>query len=163
MNSHKVEIFARKTNSFLYYLIVLIILVIISISIYTFFSTNNKKNKPDVQPKEQLSINTELQNKLIYTNFGQIRTTTSDMPPIPIVLKPSFSYSSENIPLFEEVAQKNNKLKNIITHFFSEKKIVQLKQLGEENIKTQLLEQINSELIMGNIQAIYFEDYIFLE
>ena len=35
--------------------------------------------------------------------------------------------------------------------------------LDEEIVKSELLKLINEELAMGKIEALYFEEYIFLE
>jgi flagellar basal body-associated protein fliL len=39
----------------------------------------------------------------------------------------------------------------------------QLLGAGEQKLKADLLELINKELVLGNIDTLYFSDYIFLE
>ena len=39
----------------------------------------------------------------------------------------------------------------------------ELKAHGETNVKEDLLDSINSQLVMGKIRAVYFNDYVFID
>jgi hypothetical protein len=47
--------------------------------------------------------------------------------------------------------------------FFTKKTQKELFSMSEEVIKSEILKLINEELTMGKIEALYFEEYIFLE
>jgi flagellar basal body-associated protein FliL len=47
--------------------------------------------------------------------------------------------------------------------YFTQKTQEELFSLGEEKVKLEILTQINDELSMGNIESIFFEEYLFLE
>ena len=64
---------------------------------------------------------------------------------------------------YEELCQKQRKIRTIILQFFTQKTQKELFSMGEEVIKSEILKLINEELSMGKIEALYFEEYIFLE
>jgi flagellar basal body-associated protein FliL len=50
-----------------------------------------------------------------------------------------------------------------ILEFFSTKSKNALLSAGEKEVKRLLLERLNSQLSLGQVAAIYFDDYIFLD
>ena len=151
-----------KINYFLTFLFFGILFVIIFVSAYFLFS------KPEDQINEYRKIDNpvNLQKSVdysVFSDFGRLRTFTADNPQVPVVVLPFISYKTENTFLYEELCQKQRKIKSIILHFFTQKTQKELFLLGENSIKSQLLQLINEELSMGKIEALYFEEYIFLE
>lgn len=151
-----------KINYFLTFLFFGILFVIIFVSAYFLFS------KPENQINEYRKIDNpvNLQKSVdysVFSDFGRLRTFTADNPQIPVVVLPFISYKTENSFLYEELCQKQRKIKSIILQFFTQKTQKELFLLGEDSIKLQLLQIINDELSMGKIEALYFEEYIFLE
>ena len=151
-----------KINYFLILLLCGILFVIIFVSAYFLFS------KPEDKINEYRKIDNpvNLQKSVdysVFSDFGRLRTFTADNPQIPVVVLPFISYKTENSFLYEELCQKQRKIKSIILQFFTQKTQKELFLLGEDSIKLQLLQIINDELSMGKIEALYFEEYIFLE
>ena len=151
-----------KINYFLAFLFFGILFVIIFVSAYILYS------KPEDKINEYRKIDNpvNLQKSVdysIFSDFGRLRTFTKDNPQIPVVVLPFISYKTENTFLYEELCQKQRKIKSIILQFFTQKTQKELYLLGENSIKSQLLQLINEELSMGKIEALYFEEYIFLE
>lgn len=80
-----------------------------------------------------------------------------------IVVSPWFSYPAEDKALFEELSLKERQIKSIFTNYFSALTFSQIRAKGENLIKEELLQKINENLVMGQIRAVYFNDYIFIE
>lgn len=79
-----------------------------------------------------------------------------------LVVKPWFSYPEDNTEFYEELSKKRNLMTGIITSYFSTKTKSQLMMISEDDIKLQLLNEINGQMTLGQIQDIYFTDYLFL-
>jgi flagellar basal body-associated protein FliL len=151
-----------KVNDFLILLLCGILFVIIFVSAYFLFSKPedkiNEYRKVDNPVNLQKSVDYS-----VFSDFGRLRTFTADNPQIPVVVLPFISYKTENSFLYEELCQKQRKIRTIILQFFTQKTQKELFSMGEEIVKSELLKLINEELAMGKIEALYFEEYIFLE
>ena len=151
-----------KINYFLILLFCGILFLIIFVSAYFLFSKPedkiNEYRKVDNPVNLQKSVDYS-----VFSDFGRLRTSTADNPQIPVVVLPFISYKTENSFLYEELCQKQRKIKTIILQFFTQKTQKELFSMGEEIVKSELLKMINEELTMGKIEALYFEEYIFLE
>ena len=151
-----------KINYFLILLFCGILFVIICVSAYFLFSKPedkiNEYRKVDNPVNLQKSVDYS-----VFSDFGRLRTSTADNPQIPVVVLPFISYKTENSFLYEELCQKQRKIRTIILQFFTQKTQNELFSMGEEIVKSELLKMINEELTMGKIEALYFEEYIFLE
>ena len=151
-----------KINYFLILLLCGILFVIIFVSAYFLFSKPedkiNEYRKVDNPVNLQKSVDYS-----VFSDFGRLRTFTADNPQIPVVVLPFISYKTENSFLYEELCQKQRKIRTIILQFFTKKTQKELFSIGEEVIKSEILKLINEELTMGKIEALYFEEYIFLE
>ncbi len=151
-----------KINYFLILLLCGILFVIIFVSAFVLFS----KPQDNINEYRKVDNPVNLQKSVdysVFSDFGRLRTFTSDNPQIPVVVLPFLSYKTENTFLYEELCQKQRKIKSIILQFFTQKTQKELFSVGEEKIKTEILNLINDELSMGKIEALYFEEYIFLE
>lgn len=151
-----------KINYFLILLLCGILFVIIFVSAFVLCSKPedkiNEYRKVDNPVNLQKSVDYS-----VFSDFGRLRTSTADNPQIPVVVLPFISYKTENSFLYEELCQKQRKIRTIILQFFTKKTQKELFSIGEEVIKSEILKLINEELTMGKIEALYFEEYIFLE
>lgn len=102
-----------------------------------------------------------------FKEFGTLRALTKSTDESSrgtvIVITPWFSYHTTDSAFYEELFQKRRLMTSIFMTYFSSKTKNELLSLGEKRIKKELLEKINSELIMSKIQSIYFDDYMFLD
>ena len=101
-----------------------------------------------------------------FTDISQIRIQTrvesEDEEPAVIVVSPWFSYPAGDQQLFEELSQKERQMRGIFSGYFSSRTSKDLMDKGEVKIKEELLDEINAQLVMGKIRAVYFNDYIFI-
>ena len=103
----------------------------------------------------------------VYKNLGEIRVSTmadqETQTTALIIVKPWFYYEEQDSTFQEELTSKRALFKDIFLQFFSNRTAAQLKAMGEGQVKTQLLESINKELVLDSISAIYFEEYLFFD
>ena len=63
----------------------------------------------------------------------------------------------------EELFTKKAQFKTIVMDFFSHRTARQVKAMGEDLLKSQLLDLLNQELVLGSISGIFFDNYLFFE
>lgn len=80
-----------------------------------------------------------------------------------LVVTPWLTYTSKDSAFYEELVQKKNTITNIFLTYFATHTQKELFSLGEKTIKSELLDLINSELVLGKIESVFFDDYIFLD
>jgi flagellar FliL protein len=104
---------------------------------------------------------------LAYTGLGQIRIPVKNREgeeDAPLVLvSPWFLYPADDAPFYEELSAKSRKLKLLFSEYFSRRTLDDLLSRGETDIKADLLALINSELTMGTISALFFDEYVFFD
>ena len=122
-----------------------------------------------IQAKKKITnMNTGKEKSMnAFTDIGQLRIFTKQISEkdeqVVIVVSPWFSYPAEDKALFEELSLKERQIKSIFTNYFSALTFSQIRAKGENLIKEELLQKINENLVMGQIRAVYFNDYIFIE
>ena len=151
-------------NSVLYAIIFILILIILSGTIFVYINKNAQPglNLRHMDPEPQ----TITDSLTTFTELGQIRTVSAadeNQNHATIILEPWFSYEKKDSAFTEELIGKKKKLRSIISDYFLLHTYPQLISLGESRIKSELLHLINKELTMGEISAIYFEEYLFLQ
>ena len=150
--------------------LVLFITVMTAISFATKKSGKKDSNITTVEPsvKEITSLNKRSDQSLAsYTGIGRIRILTKGIDELnigtPLVIEPWFTYDESNFELYEELSKKRILLTGLISNYFSSKTKQEIVSMSEEKIKADLLNELNSHLVLGKILQIYFTDYIFLE
>lgn len=102
-----------------------------------------------------------------YRKLGSLRAVTRSEQKsgkgVNVVIKPVLSYDSGDTEFFEELSRKNSSIKSIFVQYFSSRTKDELKSSGEEKIKAELKEQINSILTLNKIREIYFDDLNYLD
>lgn len=121
-----------------------------------------------IQAQQEPNLSTENSSEFgVYKNLGLIRASTMADPETQatalVIVKPWFSYEERDSAFQEELSSKRDLFNNLFLQFFSTHTVAQLRAMGEGQVKTQLLEAINKELVLGNIAAIYFEEYLFFD
>lgn len=103
-----------------------------------------------------------------FKEFGTLRTRLlpeegSKEAGSVLLVTPWLSYDTTDSAFYEELVSKKNMFSSYILEFFSDKSKNALLSIGEKEIKRLLLERFNSQLTLGKLNAIYFDDYIFLD
>lgn len=79
-----------------------------------------------------------------------------------LVVNPWLEYDKNDTELYEELDRKLVAIKAAFNSYFSSRTKDELLSMPEEQIKNELLNQINENLVLGKITKIYFKDFIFL-
>jgi len=98
-----------------------------------------------------------------FTGIGQIRVPTADPQPGMVIILVSFVYYPDDKAFAEELALRTVDFRDIIKKYISSHSISELKKLDDENIKTELLRQFNSIIKLGQIETLYFSDFMIIE
>lgn len=160
----------KKTELILYIIITVLLAIILMGTIIGI----SKGHRPaenlrttDPSPKEITSLNKKTSDKqAAFTDLGQIRAvtkTTESEDGVAVVLTPWLTYPEGDTVFFEELSRKRLVIKGIFNNFFSSYSQNELLKMTEPVIKERLLEEINEQLTLGKISAVYFSEYIFLQ
>jgi len=120
---------------------------------------NLRRADPNPQVLQKKVVN----DATVFSDIGTMRCSTADNPPVPLVITPYFRYAGSDSAFYEELVQKTRKIRLLISSYMLKHTKTQLLGAGEQKLKADLLELINKELVLGNIDTLYFSDYIFLE
>ncbi|MBP5283851.1 MAG: flagellar basal body-associated FliL family protein [Treponema sp.] len=102
----------------------------------------------------------------VYDMIGQIRSPTkpdSDDNYSVAVISPWLEYDGDDREFYEELDTKLRKIKAIIYDYVSSRTEKELRNRGEINVKSDILDEINASLVLGRVSAIYFRDYEFIK
>ncbi|MBP5588466.1 MAG: flagellar basal body-associated FliL family protein [Treponema sp.] len=80
-----------------------------------------------------------------------------------LVVTPWFVYSNADSAFYEELVQKKKSISTIILGYFASRTQKELFSYGEKKVKEDIKNLINEQLVLGKIEAVYFDDYIFLD
>lgn len=146
--------------------------ILVAVAIFLFLmilgTTIAVKTKSPAVPVVKAQPQKPLKDNLYsYKNLGRIRAVTATeknkKSGTTVVLTPLISYTKDDKEFFEELSRKNAMIKSIFVNYFSLRTISQLKSKTDQQIKTELLAELNEILVLNKIQDIYFEDLIFLD
>ena len=148
----------------LIFLIGIILIFTIFISAYSITAHPEKVGeglrKIDPAPN---NIEKKVKNSFgVYEDIGRLRAITSDVPTISLVITPYFTYPINDSAFFEEIVQKKRQMRSIILEYFALHSKEELINMGENAVKQELIVNINSSLMLGQIENLYFNEYLFL-
>ena len=98
-----------------------------------------------------------------FKGIGMLRIPTSDPNPGIAIIYVSFVYYPEDKAFSEELAFRVKDFRQIIAEYISSFSVAELQMLDEDNIKRELLRRINTILRLGQIEVLYFTDFMVLE
>ena len=98
----------------------------------------------------------------VYSDIGRLRAITADVPPVSLVITPFFTFPTADNAFFEELVQKKRRLRSVFLDYFALHSKDELIKMGEAAVKQELIEKLNAELMLGKIDVLYFNEYIFL-
>ena len=121
-----------------------------------------RKNDPT---PESLSVSFKQLHKSAFTRIGQLRTSTApdenDRRAV-VIITPWLEYPGNDAAFYEELDSKLRSIRAIITNYFINYTYPEILKKGELTVKQELTDEINGQLVLGAISAIYFNDYQFL-
>ena len=119
-----------------------------------------------VQPVPQNSTHSKTQEDA-FADVGQIRVFAKkaegdESTPL-VVVSPWFSYPEGDRQLYEELSSKEKQIRAVVAGYFAALTMDEARHKGEAQVKEELLQLINTNLVMGKIRAVYFNEYIFID
>jgi flagellar basal body-associated protein FliL len=99
----------------------------------------------------------------VFTGIGRLRIPAGGSFRITVVLSVVFPYPAEDRPFTEELTGKIPLFRRILRDYFGSLPPEELNPLNEEKIKAELLERFNSELRLGSIGVLFFNEFMILE
>ncbi|MDR1220370.1 MAG: flagellar basal body protein FliL [Treponema sp.] len=141
----------------------LLALTIVSVTAYTVISRSFAKGKPVYTLPEQDTSAPDVAavEDNIFSAIGRIRTFTADNQTA--IVSIAFPYNREDVPFTEEIVSKITDFRNITFAFFNSRSAEELRNMGEDAVKAELLNQYNGVLKLGRIPLLYFNDFMTLE
>jgi flagellar basal body-associated protein FliL len=139
-------------------------LTIITVTVYSFISKSLAKGKPVYTvPAKEMTETLQPVDSNIFTGIGRIRTITADKEPKTVIVSIAFPYDKADVPFMEELASKIADFRSITFSFFNNFSADDLRKQSYESIKTALLNRYNTALQLGQIQALYFNDFMIVD
>ncbi len=169
----------KGTTSFLLFIYRLLILLVAAFAVFTagatFFAlasgkTGQKTASPDNKPGSLAPESPTLSQNVnggyteaSFTGIGRLRIANASIPPATIIITIVFPYNREDRPFFEELVAKTDYFRTVIKDLFSNTSTESLQGGDVTLIKDRLVTQFNDELRLGQIETIYFEEYLIIE
>lgn len=99
----------------------------------------------------------------VFPDLGTIRAPTADSQPVTVIITIYFPYPAKDSAFQEELVQKNRAIRRVVLEWFGSRTISKIDEMGESSVKADLLVGINKLLILGQIDVLYFSDYLVIE
>jgi len=97
-----------------------------------------------------------------FTGIGRIRISTADPQPGMVILFVSFIYYPEDKVFSEELVLKIRDFREIIADYIGSFTVEELQKQEEEKIKHELLRRFNAVLRLGQLETLYFSDFMII-
>ena len=138
--------------------------VIVTGTVYAFIAPSLSRGKPVYTvPAREKPIETPAPADNIFTGMGKIRAITADKEARTVVVAVAFPFDKDDAAFMEELAGKIADFRSITAAFFRGCTAADLRAMGEGGIKAGLLQRYNATLKLGQIPALYFNDFMVIE
>lgn len=99
-----------------------------------------------------------------YSSIDEIRTKTSDKPPATVTVDIVLGYKHDDKATSTEITQRKYELIDFLRRYFTAKSMLELKPQNEGNLKIELRNAINDEILSnGKIHDVMFSKLDILE
>ena len=98
----------------------------------------------------------------IFTGIGRIRVQTADPQPGVVIVFLSFMFDPNDRAFSEELVLKVREFRDTIADYIGSFSTAELHIQDEEKIKTELLRRFNAILRLGQIETLFFIDFMIL-
>ena len=144
--------------------LILLGLVFIGGTIYGIFFHGIPQNNKQTNDKQINVLQRGEQNGQgqTFTGIGQVRSSTADPQPEMVILFVTFIYYPDDKAFSEELALRVRDFREIIASYISSFPAAELQKQGEESIKSELLRRFNAILRLGQIDMLYFSDFMII-
>jgi len=98
-----------------------------------------------------------------FTGLGPVRVSTADPQPGMAILVVSFMFYPTDRAFSEELTLRVKDLRQIIREYLGSFSVSELRTLSEDILKTELLNRFNNILRLGQIENLYFSEFMVVE
>ena len=131
-------------------------LVFVGGTIYALlFHTTSQEDSP-------VNLSQESGEGQIFTGIGRIRIPTTDPQPGMVVIFALFVYYPNDKAFTEELVLRTGDFRHIIVDYLGSFSVAELQKLAEEDIKAEMLRRFNAILRLGQIETLYFSDFMII-
>jgi flagellar basal body-associated protein FliL len=99
----------------------------------------------------------------VFTGVGRLRSATAGPQPATVILSVTFPYPPDDRPFTEELASQTANFRNIAHEYFASLSTEELLNKDEASIKAEILRGYNGLLRLGQIETLYFNEYLVIE
>ncbi|MDR3166537.1 MAG: flagellar basal body-associated FliL family protein [Treponema sp.] len=99
----------------------------------------------------------------VFTGIGRIRANTADDDPGTVILFVTFPYAPEDRAFSEELVARLGDFRNATRDYFGSLREEELRSMGEDALKEELLRRYNALLRLGRIEILYFNDFMIVD
>jgi flagellar basal body-associated protein FliL len=99
----------------------------------------------------------------VFSGLGRIRTSSGGSEPAAVIVSIAFPYAASDKDFSAELASRIGDFRALTEAYFSSLSVAELRAREEAVVKAELLERFNGLLRLGQIGAIYFNDYMIIE
>jgi len=138
-------------------LIILLLIIVAVLIIGTIYGLNLGEARVNIST---LPINYD--QAQVFSGIGQIRVPTADPEPEIVIIYLAFYYNPGDRAFSEELVLRIRDFKDIITEYIGSLLAEDLHENNEDKIKNELLRSFNSILRLGQIEELFFRDFMIL-
>ncbi|MCL2069657.1 MAG: flagellar basal body protein FliL [Treponema sp.] len=137
--------------------IIVIALVLFLGSVYgMFFGSGPSRSGP------QAGVSAGQGEAQIFTGIGRLRISTADPEPGVVVIFVSFVYYPEDRAFSEELALRVRDFRAVVEEYIGSFSLAELHSLNEDLMKAELLRRFNGILRLGNLETMFFSDFMII-
>ena len=133
-------------------------LIIIGGTLYWVFSHDNPPGHEQIDVLPKIG---EIGGQT-FTGIGRIRISTADPQPGMVILFVSFIYNPDDKVFSEELVLKIRDFREIIIEYIGSFTVEDIQKQEEDNIKQELLKRFNAVLRLGQIETLFFSDFMII-
>ena len=97
-----------------------------------------------------------------FTGIGRMRISTAGSQPGMVILFAVFRFNPDDKAFTEELALRVRDFREIIADYIGAFPTAELQAMDEETIRAELLRRFNAILRLGQIEALFFSDFMIL-
>ncbi|MDR0376324.1 MAG: flagellar basal body protein FliL [Spirochaetaceae bacterium] len=99
----------------------------------------------------------------VFTGIGRLRASTAGPEPVTVILSVVFPYPLNDKAFMEELASQIANFRNTTQEYFVSLPTEELRRKDDDLIKAEILHRYNRLLRLGQIETLYFSEYLVIE
>ena len=157
----------NSINKILSIILLALFAVLLFMTITAFISVKIKSKNNLQNSKSSFEISESKDDTLkVFAGLGRIRCSLKPEGDTnvrcPVVISPWFNDDKNDIQFDEEPSKKAPLFKSLISSYFTNGTKTHFQEIGEEQVKKEILSILNEHLVLGKIDELFFSEYIFL-